>query len=87
MLTLEVLLNTVPVEVVTALKEELIRGGLTGTACLGRHDSFPDAVYLMAQHEREAPFSALFGRKDLATPEAARGLAFGFLLKWEQRPR
>ena len=83
---LHLIKTTIPAEIRDSIEKELKRSGMDGKVSLGGIPGLPDDIYLMVEHEREDPFSAMFEREDLKTPEAAQMMASVFVEKWNQRP-
>jgi hypothetical protein len=72
-------------EIVTAIREELVAGGLcNGVFTIGSIYRLPDTIYVLWRRSAEIPVSTTFPLSALSHPMLARVAAQEFLMKWTQ---
>jgi hypothetical protein len=76
---------TLPPEIATAIREELVAGGLRhGIFTVGSVHRLPDTIYFLWRLSAEIPVSATVGREVLSHPALAQVAVQEFLMKWTQ---
>lgn len=84
-LAIEIDQLALPAEIVAAIREELVAGGLRhGILTIGSVHRHPDTIYFLWRRSAEIPVSTTVGREVLSHPALAQIAAQEFLMKWTQ---
>jgi len=84
-LTIEFDQITLPPEIVTAIRAELVAGGLRhGIFTIGSVHRLPDTIYLLWRRPSEIPVSTTILREAFSHPALAQVAIQEFLMKWTQ---